>query len=84
MLMAWQIQQRYLTNHFKDDPALTGVLVRRILMQGQDQSVKKKMAKIETLEAKVNENKNHATSEIGKVKAELVKVKDELSKLAKK
>lgn len=83
MLMSWKVQQRYLANHFKDDPALTGVLVRRILMQGQDQSVKKKMAKIDALEAKVAETKNYTTSEIGKVKAEVTKVKEEISKLKK-
>lgn len=83
MLRAWQIQQRYMTNHFKDDPALTGVLVRRLLMQGQDTSVKKKMAKIDTLENKINEQKNHTTTEIGKVKAEINKVKEEVNKLKK-
>jgi hypothetical protein len=32
MLRAWQIQQRYLDNDFQDDPALTGIFVRPVLL----------------------------------------------------
>jgi hypothetical protein len=39
MLRAWQIQQRYRRNHFKNDPALNGVLVRRLIMQGGEKGV---------------------------------------------
>lgn len=83
MLMSWQIQKRYMTNNFKDDPALTGVLVRRILMQGQDSSIKKKMAKIDALESKISENKNYVTTELGKVKGDMNKLKEEVGKLKK-
>lgn len=38
MLKAWQVQQRYLGNKFIDDPALTGILVRRALLR-KDEAV---------------------------------------------
>jgi uncharacterized protein YneF (UPF0154 family) len=53
MLRAWHIQKRYMANHFKDDPALTGVLVRRILMQGQDSNVKKQLEKVDSVDQKL-------------------------------
>ena len=73
MLRAWQIQQRYLENHFKDDPALTGIMVRRILVQGQDTSVKAKLAKIDTLQHKVEENHRVVMGEVRKLQAAAAK-----------
>jgi uncharacterized protein YneF (UPF0154 family) len=75
MIMAWKVQQRYMENNFKDDPALTGVLVRRILMQGQDSSVKKKLAKIDALESKLDEHKRKVTSDLAKLKEDIAKQK---------
>jgi hypothetical protein len=78
MLRAWKVQKRYLANNFKDDPALTGIMVRRILMQGQDSSVKDKLAKIELLSNKVEEHHRQEVAEIKKLKdivAELKKKK---------
>lgn len=40
MLKAWQIQQRYLHHEFLDDPALSGILVRRALLRKSDMVVK--------------------------------------------
>jgi hypothetical protein len=36
MIQAWKVQKRYMNNNFGDDPALTGILVRRLIMQGDD------------------------------------------------
>lgn len=69
MLRAWQIQQRYIANHFKDDPALTGIMVRRILMHGEDTTVKTKLAKIDDLQRKVEEHHRHFQSELKKLQA---------------
>jgi hypothetical protein len=38
-LQAWKIQERYRKNKFQDDPALTGIFVRRILLKGPDASI---------------------------------------------
>jgi hypothetical protein len=83
MLMAWKVQQRYLQNHFKDDPALTGILVRRILMQDQDTSVKKQLAKIDSNESKLESYKRENNSLVKSIKDEMSKLKDDLAKLKK-
>ena len=69
MLRAWQVQQRYLTNHFKDDPALTGILVRRILMHGGDTTLKAKLSKIDDLTRKVDEHHRNFQAELKKLQA---------------
>ena len=74
MLRAWQVQQRYLDNHFKDDPALTGIMVRRILMHGEDTSVKTKLAKIDDIQRKVDENHRTIQGELKKLQAANKKV----------
>lgn len=73
MLRAWQIQQRYMENHFKDDPALTGIMVRRILVQGQDTSVKAKLAKIDAFQHKIDENHRIVMGEVRKLQAAAAK-----------
>jgi hypothetical protein len=57
--------------------------VRRILMQGADTSIKKKFAKIDALKSKISENKSYTTTELGKVKGDIVKLKEEVGKLKK-
>jgi hypothetical protein len=79
MLMAWRVQQRYMDNHFKDDPALTGVLVRRVLLQGQDTSVKKQLSKIDATATQVEELKRKQAGEIANVKAEISKMKADIA-----
>ena len=69
MLRAWQIQQRYLENHFKVDPALTGIFVRRILTHGGDTALKAKVAKIEDLARKVDEHHRSVQAELKKLQA---------------
>jgi hypothetical protein len=56
MLQAWKVQQRYLANDFKNDPALTGIMVRRLLLHGGDTSVKDKLTKLDSLFTKVEDN----------------------------
>lgn len=73
MLRAWQIQQCYMDNHFKDDPALTGIMVRRILVQGQDTTVKAKLAKVDALQHKIEENHRVAMGEVCKLQAAVAK-----------
>jgi hypothetical protein len=75
MLKAWKIQQRYLSNHFKDDPALTGIMVRRILMQGQDSTVRDKLAKIDALANKMDEHHRQKNNELKNLKDAVEKLK---------
>jgi hypothetical protein len=56
MLQAWKVQQRYLANDFKNDPALTGIMVRRLLLHGGDTTVKDKLIKLDSLLAKVDDH----------------------------
>jgi uncharacterized protein YneF (UPF0154 family) len=75
MLRAWEIQQRYRRNHFKNDPKLNGVLVRRLIMQGGEKGVNK-WAQFDALVKQVEQqNRNHA-GEIKKLQAALKKDKD--------
>jgi hypothetical protein len=83
MLMSWKVQQRYLENHFKDDPALTGVLVRRILLQGQDDSVKKQLAKIDVTANQLETFKQNTNGDLRKLKDDIAKLKDEANKAKK-
>ena len=76
MLRAWQIQKRFLENHIKDDPSLTGLMVRRIVVQGQDSTVKAKLAKIDALQHKVDENHRIAMGDIRKLQAAVAAAKN--------
>jgi hypothetical protein len=75
MLRAWKIQQRYIENHFKDDPALTGVLVRRILMQGQDTNVKKQLDKVDSVDHKLEAYKRDNNNAVKQLKDDVAKLK---------
>jgi uncharacterized protein YneF (UPF0154 family) len=48
MLRAWDIQERYQENQFKNNPALTGLLVRRMVVHSGEKSVKTQLALVET------------------------------------
>jgi hypothetical protein len=39
MLQAWEIQQRYLSHNFINDPALNGIFVRRAILRSMDSKV---------------------------------------------
>jgi hypothetical protein len=80
MLRAWMIQQRYLSNNFKNDPALTGIMVRRILLQGQDMALKTKLEEITTIKQKVDENHRKAEEQHRTVMGEVKKLKEAVPK----
>jgi hypothetical protein len=75
MLRAWQIQQRYRRNHFKNDPALNGVLVRRLIMQGGSDGAEAKWAKLEALIKLVDQYHRTVTADIKKLQAAVKKGK---------
>jgi hypothetical protein len=76
-------ERRYRDNHFKDDPALTGILVRRILMQGQDSSVKKQLQKVDANENKIDNYKRENNAAVKAVKDDVNKLKEDVAKLKK-
>jgi hypothetical protein len=65
MLRAWEIQQRYRKNKFKDDPALTGIMVRRIVIQGGDGGF---MSKLKQLEDTLNTLEQQCKSQSGELR----------------
>jgi uncharacterized protein YneF (UPF0154 family) len=48
MLRAWEIQERYRENQFKNDPDLTGLRMRRMMVHSGEKSVKTQLALVET------------------------------------
>jgi hypothetical protein len=76
MLRAWQIQQRYRRNHFKNDPALNGVLVCRLIMQGGGGGAEAKWEKLEALVKLVDQHHRSLTADIKKLQAAVKKGKD--------
>jgi hypothetical protein len=76
MLRAWQIQQRYHRNHFKNDPVLNGVLVRRLIMQGGGDGAEAKWAKLDALGKLVEQHHRSLTADIKKLQAAVKKGKD--------
>jgi hypothetical protein len=71
MLKAWQIQQRYLTNDFQDDPALTGIFVRRVLLHGQDVSLDERLSKLSDGLKKADEHNRQAVSDTKQLQREM-------------
>jgi hypothetical protein len=65
MLRAWEIQQRYRKNKFKDDLALTGIMVRPIVVQGRDGGL---MAKLKQLEDAVKRLDQQASNLMGSIR----------------
>jgi len=62
MLEAHKIQERYLENNFQDDPQLTGIMVRAVLMHGQDATIKGRLNSIEeAVEAVTCTHRNEST-----------------------
>jgi uncharacterized protein YneF (UPF0154 family) len=48
MLRAWDIQEPYRKNQFKNDPALTGLMVRGMVVHSGEKSVKMQLALVDT------------------------------------
>jgi hypothetical protein len=75
MLRAWQVQQRYLCNNFKDDPALMGIFVRRVVLQSGNDGVKEKFVKLDKLQDQVLEHHRQHTQAIKKLEIAVSKGK---------
>jgi uncharacterized protein YneF (UPF0154 family) len=73
MIQAWKVQKRYMSNNFGDDPALTGILVRRLIMQGDDKGSQTK--KVDELQKIVNEHQRNNASQFKKINDQLAKGK---------
>jgi uncharacterized protein YneF (UPF0154 family) len=69
MLRAWEIQQRYRKNKFKDDPALTGIMVRRIVVQGGDGGFMAKLKQIGIAIKALEQKSGNQAGEIRKLQA---------------
>jgi uncharacterized protein YneF (UPF0154 family) len=48
MIRAWEIPERYREMQFKNDPALTGLMARIMMVHSGEKSVKKQLALVET------------------------------------
>ena len=44
MLHAWDIQEHYQVNYLKNDPYLTGLMVRRMMVHSGENSLKSQLA----------------------------------------
>jgi hypothetical protein len=71
MLKAWQIQQRYIRNDFQDDPALTGIFVRRVLLHGQDVSLDERLSKLSDGLKKAEDHNRQAASDTKQLQREV-------------
>jgi hypothetical protein len=71
MLKAWQIQQRYIRNDFQDDPALTGIFVRRVLLHGQDVSLDEQLSKLSDGLKKAEDHNRQAASDTKQLQREV-------------
>jgi hypothetical protein len=75
-IKAWEIQERYRRNNFKDDPALTVRSVHRMLVHDGEQSLKEQLAMLTkhddvlvNLQAKMTEQHKEAIAYQKKVKS---------------
>jgi hypothetical protein len=75
-LKVWEIQECYCKNQLKDNPTLTGRLVRRMMVRGGEISLKEKLklldsheSKLDSLTARINEYHKEAIAFGEKVKA---------------
>jgi hypothetical protein len=75
MLRAWQIQQRYVSNDFQDDPALTGIFVHRVLLHGQDVSLDDRLSKITDGVKKLEEHDRQVQSDVKQLQREAKELK---------
>jgi peptidoglycan hydrolase CwlO-like protein len=84
MLRAWQIQQRYVSNDFQDDPALTGIFVRRVLLHGQDVSLDDRLSKITDGLKKLEEHDRQVQSDVKQLQREAKELKTTVKELKAK
>ena len=84
MVKAWEIQQRFLANSIKDDPALTGILVRHIVIHGGDNPVKDEVAKIAPLEKKLADHHRSFEQSLKAIKTSVTSLDTKVKELGKK
>jgi hypothetical protein len=84
MLRAWQIQQRYVSNDFQDDPALTGIFVRRVLLHGQDVSLDDRLSKITDGVKKLEEHDRQVQSDVKQLQRDVKELKATVKELKAK
>jgi hypothetical protein len=84
MLRAWQIQQRYVANDFQDDPALTGIFVRRVLLHGQDVSLDDRLSKITDGVKKLEEHDHQVQSDVKQLKRDVTELKTAVKEIKAK
>ena len=84
MLRAWKVQKRYLENHFKNDPALTGIMVRRILLSGQDTSIAEKLKELDELRRRLEDRQRVEDEQYRNHSGEIKKLKELIAALKTK
>jgi hypothetical protein len=84
MLHAWQIQQRYVSNDFQDDPALTGIFVRRVLLHGQDVSLDARLNKITNGLKKAEEHDRQVQSDVKQLQRDTKELKTTVKEIKAK
>jgi hypothetical protein len=84
MLKAWQIQQRYVENDFQDDPALTGIFVRRVLLHGQDVALDERLSKLADGLKKVDEHDRQIQSEAKQLQRDVKEMKATIKEIKAK
>lgn len=84
MLKAWQIQQRYVENDFQDDPALTGIFVRRVLLHGQDVALDERLSKLADGLKKVDEHDRQIQSEAKQLQHDVKEMKATIKEIKAK
>jgi hypothetical protein len=84
MLRAWQIQQRYVSNDFQDDPALTGIFVCRVLLHGQDVSLDDRLSKITNGVKKLEEHDRQVQSDMKQLQRDVKELKTTVKEIKAK
>jgi len=83
MLKAHRTQERHLSDRFKDDPALTGIFVRRVLLHDQDHTLKTKILAIEAKQGTVDGNVRSFKDDAKQLKTAINTLKSDLKDLKK-
>jgi len=72
-LKSWAIQQHFEENNFGDDLVWTGVMVRQILMHGEDATLKSRLDTLKSFQTKYNKQHQKDQSELKKLSTDLKK-----------
>ena len=75
LLKAYEIQDRLVQNNFKNDSALTGALVRHIIMHNGDQALASKLALLLTMKADIDGLKEDRRATTNAVKGLTARIK---------